>query len=607
MRVMGVRRVVVSALAVAAACRSPARVRLVDATPGACGQALDETNLKVTAYTPSGEQSQAIPPGGAVTIDDFPGDTEQLGIEVLGSGGVTALAGKTAPVDFAALADGAALPVFVAPPDGFCSVGALHEARAQPLVALAGDGVLVVGGTGSAGPSNTAERYDYATASFVTVPVPPVLVDPDNGLAGGVLTSLPDGRVALTGTSSRILMIYDPGSGAFGEPVAFDKRVFHGAIALDEDHLLVAGGCLDVASGACSDLQLISSEVYDIADLANLTSVPGPTLTEGTSWIGASLYDTGADYVLAGGSGTFGVADELVPTATNATAVTGLRGAYAPLDGGAMLSADTGGVVVIPPGAATAVPVPLGATDGSDTLVALEDGRVLGIGSDRERYDPTTEAWTAVPPAGDDPGPLAGATALRLPDGSVLVLGASPATTSAWVYRPSLVGPSAGSVIVLPGSGSGGVMTAVDPSTLAVDGYHLTANATDLDARALVGGTRMAIGTLVVTATVGSGGVALIGRQVAPGDALVARLAPGQPAEIDDLASATTLCTGPPVAAFAAGVDVQLELDVDASSATLLRDSAIQVTCSVAGGARGAWGVAPLGGTMSVLTATVTR
>ena len=233
---------------------------------------------------------------------------------------------------------------------------------------------------------------------------------------------------------------------------------------------------------------------------------------------------------------------------------------------------------------------------------------MLGIGSDREVYDPTTERWTAVPPAGDDPGPLAAATALRLPDGSVLVLGASPATTSAWVYRPSLVGPSSGSVIVLPGGGSGGVITAVDPATLAVAGYQLAADATDLDARALIGGTRTATGSIAATVAVGSGGgAALIARQVAPGDALVGRLVPGGAAELDDLATGAQLCTGSTVAAFVAGVPVQLELDVDASSATLLRDGVTQVTCGVPAGARGAWGVAPLGGTMSVQTATVTR
>jgi hypothetical protein len=607
MRVMGACRIAVSALAVVAACRSPARVRLVDATPGPCGQASGVTNLEVIAYTPGGEQTQAIPPGGAVTIDDFPADTEQLGVEVLGGDGVIALAGKTAPLDFAALVDGSSLPVFVAPPGGACSVGPLLEPRAQPLVALAGDGVLVVGGTTTSGPSNTAERYDFETAAFETVTVPNALVDPINGLIGGVLTPLPDGSVVLTGTSHDAFTIYDPTKHQFGEVLVFESRAFHAAIAVDDTHLLIAGGCEGVSAGACNGFPLPSSEIYDISDLANLTSVPGPALSQGTSWIDAQLYDTGSGYVLAGGTGTFGVADRLVLGDAMATGVTGLRGGFAALDGGAMLSADAGGTAVLAPTGTAPVAV-AGAPDGSDTLLALEDGRVLGIGSDRELYDPTTEAWTQVAPAGDDPGPLAGATALRLPDGSVLVLGASPPSASAWVVRPSLVGSSSGSVVVLPDDGSGGVMTAVDPATLALDGYVLTADATDLDARALVGGTRMATGSLAVTATVGSGGgVALIARQLAPGDALVARLVPGSAAEIDDLASGAQLCTGSTVMPFVANAPVQLELEVDGGVATMSRDSVTQVSCGVADGARGAWGVAPLGGTIGVQTATVTR
>ncbi len=602
MRVMDALRAAGGLALAVAACKSPAQVTIVNATPGACGQVTGETNLKLTAYTPAGEVANAIPPGAAVTLANLPGDTEQLGVEVLGGNGAIALAGKTAPLDFATLPDDSELPVFVAPPDGFCATGALNEARGAPLIALAGDGVLIAGGVTPDGPSSTAERYDYATASFLSVAVPE-LADPTNGLAGGVLTSLPDGRVLLTGAAREVIAIYDPATHTFDDPGLFDQRAFHGAIAVDDGHVLVAGGCAAVTAAACGGLALRSSLVYALADV---TSVPGPELPVGAQRIGALFYDTGAGYVLAGGSGDFGVADRYVLGAQNTTTITGLRGAFASLDGGALLSADGGGTLVIPPTSATAVTVPV-APDGDATLVGLEDGHALAIGSDRELYDPTSETWTAVAPAGDGPGALVAPVAQRLPDGSVLVLGATPPTTSAWIYRPSLVGPSSGSVVVVPGAGQG-VMTAPDPATLAVTGYQLTATATDLDARALIGGTRMATGSLQVAANVGSGGVALIARQVAPGDALVARLVPGAAAELDDLASRTTVCTGAMVAAFAAGVRVELELDVDGSSATLLRDGEGQLSCGVPDGARGQWGVAAIaGGVVSVLTATVTR
>nr|HEX4313186.1 kelch repeat-containing protein [Kofleriaceae bacterium] len=597
--------VAVAVFAVAGACTDPARAHIVDTTPGACGKAMGETSLKVTALTPSGDLARAVAPGDAVELDGFPADTEQLSVAVLGA---TDVEGKSAPLDFTALADGADIPIFAAPENGLCATGSLLEPRSAPLVALAGDGVLVVGGTGPSGPLSTAERYDYATATFVTVPVPTMLVDPDNGLAGAVLTSLPDGRVALTGTSRGAIAFYNPAKHAFdGEPVVFDQRAFHGAIATDAGHLLVSGGCSAVGSGACAGLALRSSLLFTLSDLSSTTA---PILPEGARRIGAILYDTGAGYVLAGGSGDPGVADRLVLGATSTTTISGLRAQLAPLDGGSLLSADGSGTAALAPGGVAPVTIASGTEPGSDaTLVALEDGRVLALGSDRWLFDPTSESWSTVAaPTGDDaPGALASPTLLRLPDGSVLVLGASPPTTDAWVFRPSLVGPSSGSVVVVPSGGGTGVITAPDPSTLAVTGYVLTGGGSDVDARALIGGTRMATGSLVATVSVQSGGVAVIARQLAPGDALVARLVPGAPAELDDLATGKALGSGTTTEAFDPATPVHLELDVDGSSATLLRDGTAVLTCPVPAGARGAWGLAAVGGSTSLLTATVTR
>src|SRR5690606_12884237 len=147
-------------LALLVACGDdPARVRLAPVSP--CGQVANETALRVVAYTAGGEQRRTVPP---YDIDAFPADTEQLAVEVIGDQGRIVAIGKTAPLPFASLPDGADIPIVMAPPDGFCPVGPMTEPRASPAVARAGDLVLVVGGTGVSGePLATAEVYDRAT------------------------------------------------------------------------------------------------------------------------------------------------------------------------------------------------------------------------------------------------------------------------------------------------------------------------------------------------------------------------------------------------------------------------------------------------------------
>src|SRR5688572_5782499 len=155
----------------AAGCGEPAaRVTLVN-LGGGCGRPSGATELRVIAYGGRGEVVRAVDPeGDTVDIGDFPGDTEQIGVEVVIGGGVVAAVGKSAPLDFLALPDGTAIPIFMAPVEDFCPAATMSEPRAAPLVARTAAGVLVVGGTGPGGaPLGTAERYDPATNQFVPV------------------------------------------------------------------------------------------------------------------------------------------------------------------------------------------------------------------------------------------------------------------------------------------------------------------------------------------------------------------------------------------------------------------------------------------------------
>jgi hypothetical protein len=611
-------------------------VRLVP-LGGACGQPVGGNLVKVTAYATSGERSQSVALDETLAIADFPADTEQLGVEVIIGGGAIGAAGKSVPLPFDALADGATIPVFMAPPDGFCEVGGLTEPRAQPLVARAGAGVLVVGGVGPLGPLSTAEYYDPATAMFSPVVVPQVLVDDAQGFAGAALATLPDGRVALIGGPHDAFVVFDPQARAFAtDPALIEPRAFHAALATGDQEVIVAGGCSGVAASQCSGLPRHQVVRYRL----NKISAPEPTalLPMGSVRIGAQLFDLGGQldgrhrYLLAGGSGDPGLANRFTLDPDElATALPGGHAQPVALDGGAVLTAFGDDAPVTPadnpaavyaPDASAAYPI----ARPPDTrklvrLIALEDGRVVGFGGDPLggvlTYDPTRDAWASrLPASPDQPGPLASPSLVRLADGAVLVIGGS-VSPRVWLYRPSLVGPASGSVIAIPaGDGGRGVLTAPDPSTVtraaAPPAWLLTAPGDALTARALVGGPRMATGSVHAIVHVRAGGVALIAQQTAPGQAIVAELAAGQPPRIVQLDAGTArlVCSRPPaLAAFDPATAVTLRLSISDRDARLSIDDREVLACDLVATDRGAWGIAALGtgAQLAVDSVTVAR
>jgi len=605
------------------ACGDPAaHVRLAPVPlPGGCGMTANKTALRVIAFTPGGQVRRTVPP---TDIDAFPADTEQLGVEVIGgsSGGFLAI-GKTAPLDFGALAEGTEIPIVMVPPNGVCPTAPMSEPRVAPAVARAGDGVLVVGGLGPSGQVLlTADYYDATTASFSPVELPASLLDASNGLAGAVLTELPDGRVVLSGTASHALAIFDPATRTFSTPALFDHRAYHAAIAPTSDQLFILGGCADIVGGACSGPSLRSGFTYELKDLSLRTR--GPTLPDMAARYGAHIHDLGEQrdgvrrYLLAGGFGDPGVADRFGLTEDSVTTITGLHAQDALLDGGALLttlepdgSAQTGASGILPPDGAALVPTSFAPPLDGARLVTLEDGSVLAIGGDPAgrvaRYLPTTDAWSFSTPAGQAPGQLDAPQLIRLADGSVLVLGGRGATADAWIYRPSLVGPSSGSVVALSDGSTEGVLTATDPSLLSrTNGFVLSSTEDDLRARVLVGGPRTINGSVTAGITVMTGGVALIARQTGPGNAIVGRLVPGEPARIQHVGGGqlTTLCSGAMVTTE--HLAVQVTLTVRGATATLSTPNASLVSCDVPAGERGAWGVAAAGSGAKIDVGAVT-
>jgi hypothetical protein len=623
--------------AVCPGCNDPAHVAL-QPLGGPCSQPAGATAVKVTAYTASGEHSESVTLDEALAIADFPGDTEQLGVEVLIGGGEIGAAGKSAPLVFGGLADGATIPVFMAPPDGFCAVGPMTAVRAQPLVARAGAGVLVVGGIAGGAPVSTAEYYDPVTAAFSPVEVPSVLADPQ-GFVGAALATLPDGRVALSGGPQRAFIVFDPAPRAFTtDPTLIDARAFHAAISTADSEVIVAGGCLAVTDQACSGLPRHQLQGYRVNQLsAPDTALPATSDLQ----VGAQLFDLGMQrdgrrgYLLAGGSVVPAVADRFALDDAMTTELAGGHAQPAVLDGGAVLTAfaadaapAAGDAAVYAPDAPAARAIkPAPALTGV-RLIGLEDGRVAAFGGDPggavQLYDPTADAWTASPGAA---GPaLTSPSLVRLDDGSVLVVGGD-GSSQAWLYRPSLVGPAAGSVTAMPVGGVGrGVLTAPDPATVtrgdAPVAWRLTAPADAADpaevpieavtARALVGGPRTPTGSVRAIVHVEQGGAALIAQQTAPGHALIAKLVPGEPPQLVqlDAGAERVVCRGvATLAAFDPVSAVTLRLALTDHDAQLSIDDAVVLSCGLSATDRGAWGIATLGpaAVLAVDSVTVAR
>jgi hypothetical protein len=623
-----------SALAVAAlaiGCSDPpARVRLVPVGGASC-KPMGATQVRVTAYGARGERTESLGLDEAVAIGDFPADTEQIGVEVLVGGGDVGAAGKSAPLAYGALADRATIPVMMAPPDGFCELSPMTEPRAQPVVARAGDGALVVGGTGPGGPLSTAEYYDPTTASFSPVVVPPGLADA--GFTGTALATLPDGRVALIGGPLPVFVVFDPRVRRFvTDPTVIAPWTSHAAIATGDQEVLVAGGCTRVTTPPC-DMQpaLIQTVRYELGQL----TVPRPSaiLAQGLR-VGARLFDLGEQldgrrrFLLAGGSGSSGRADRLALDDPDAEVLSGGHTQTAVLDGSAVLTAFAddaasidGSATVFAPGAAAATTIADPPGLRGARLIGLEDGRVVGFGGDGMgrvlTYDPMRDAWSVKRPTStDQTGPLTAPSLARLADGSVLVVGGA-VSARAWLYRPSLVGPASGSVIAVPtGEPSRGVLTAPDPASVTrvagpLPAWLLATPAGADMARALVGGPRTATGSVSAIAQVLSGGVALIAQQTAPGRALLAELAPDSPPRLVRLADGAEheLCTGPDPVAFDAATPVTLRFAITTTAARLTIGPREVLSCSVAATDRGAWGIASLGpgAQLAVDSVTVAR
>lgn len=335
------------------------------------GLSLNATTGEITG-TPTTLQSQA---SYTVTASNKAGSVQaQVRISVTGRGSWTT-----------------ALPI----------AGARHYAAS---VVLPNGKVLVVGGIGNGGATDSAALYDPTALSWT-----PAVSMLDKRYEHSA-TLLPDGRVLVVGgdtalgQSQRSAEIYDPVADTWTRTGDMNEaRTRHTATLLPGGKLLVIGGYARSSGSAALTSQ--TAELYDPAT-GTWTLMTTP-LSVPRAQHAAELLPGGSTVLLIGGIGGAGNlrSAELFPVNDSGSTTT------------------MAGVV------------PAGTVYSS---VRLADGSVLALGSDSTtavRFHPATSSWTTSTLTGADTRHLPSMVALA--DGRVLVAGGSNLAT-AEIYNPDV-------------------------------------------------------------------------------------------------------------------------------------------------------------------------
>ena len=587
--------------------------------------------MLITAHTGDRDVTRSIALDGSVAsfdIADFPVNTRQLTVELIGSGGVVRAVGKSAPLQFTALMDGAQVPVFMAPPGGGCLLPDLSQPRRQPLLAAAGNGALVVGGLGPSGALVSAEYFDPVQNAFASVELPAVFASAST-LQGSALATLPDGRVALFAAGTGAYALFDPATQRFGKPRVFEPRWQFAAVAVDATRVAVVGGCRAANQGGCTGdaaarvliVDVVADEVALLGNLALDHVGPDVVLEPMTTSRGPALLVVGGVTL----QGLPSVAAERMELATGAVMMVPAAGRALTLDSGATLTgfaaptaAASNAIALVIPGSTTTRVTTADRARRGPAMAMQEDGRVLigGGGGGWSMFDPTTSSFAALTPTGDALLVQDELAIQRLRDGTILAVGGvslGVATATAWRYRPSLVGPLTASVLLSPGL-SDTSLTPLDNAELTIPANQFVVAGAGPAPTAfmVVGGPRRSVGTVqaVVALTTPTAGFALMMHYRGPAAWLGWLISPNQPVTLVERNGAvtSTLCTGRllPATALAAATDITITLRGQTATATLAGDEVLRCELpSAIAGTSGAVAIAGFGGSAAVSQLTV--
>lgn len=611
---MRVRALALGCLALVACGDDGPRLHLAPVHASPCGAVAGARTLLVTPLGDFVGERLSVPLDGPFTLPTLPDDTRGLAVEVLGAAGEQLAIGRTAPLALAGLADGAAIPIAMAPPDGVCPAGALTAPRDRATAVVVGDGVLVVGGAAEA----SAERYDPDTETATPLALPPAFTG-GAGVVGAGVAALPDGRAVVIGGLRPGFTIYTPGEGFGAATLLAETRAHHVTIALDDHRVLVAAGCGVVDdTGACEGDNVRRDS--RIVELTTGVVSPGPALAIARrDGVGALELDGSGRVtaVLTGGTDEHGdpvtVGERLAFDGGAPVALPGTGARLARLDAGALLTAfapfgaspAATAAVVVPAGA---TPRPTGpvATRAAPALVTQDDGAVLALGGGVPlRYQPSQGGWEALPDLGVA---LGGApAAVRWRDGSVLVFGGRDGggapSAAAWRFRPRLLGPLTGAVTVVPGDASSApALTPLDPADVdRSDGWRLGGASW-----AVVGGPTAGDARLDVVLTVPATGVAVLSgfTDAANHDDVV--LVPGQAASLERVRAGqrTTPCRG---AVVPAAGPTALQVILTRTSVRAVIGGVAVLSCALDDRQRGQLGLAARGGPVAIGSIAVSR
>jgi hypothetical protein len=197
---------------------------------------------------------------------------------------------------------------------------------------------------------------------------------------------------------------------------------------------------------------------------------------------------------------------------------------------------------------------------------------------------------------------------VRLDDGSVLVLGgrvAGAPQTTAWRFRPRLLGRFTGSLTVVPADEeSDPALAPLDPEYLVGPAWELRADVTGNINYAVVGGPIGGDLRVDLTATL-QGGTAVIFGHTGPGDLHRALLVSGEEASIERRVAgvASTVCRGSVVPEIPGAT--LITLDVRNGTARVAVGGQVVLSCNVDPVPVGRVGVGPATTTSVVTVASI--